>query len=81
LADKFSFAFFENPIFPTVAITSPANSAALVAPAAFSVDATAADANGTVTQVEFLLNGTVVATDTTSPFSLAQSGLTPGVYA
>ena len=79
--DMFSFAYFENPIFPTVAITSPANSAALVAPATFSVDATAADANGTVTQVEFLLNGTVVSTDPTSPFSLAQSGLTPGVYA
>jgi hypothetical protein len=78
--DMFSFAFFEAPIIPSVAITAPTTGTSLVKPVAYSVDATATDANGTITQVEFFRNGTLVATDTTAPYSLSEAGLNAGIY-
>lgn len=79
--DMFSFAFFEAPGVPAVSITSPTNNTTVYTGAAFSVDATATDTDGTVTQVEFLRNGTVVSTDTTAPYLLEETGLPVGVYA
>ena len=79
--DMFSFAFFEVPIAPTVSITSPSNGASFVSGTGFTIDATASDANGTVTQVEFLRNGVVVGTDSEAPFSFSQPGLPVGGYA
>ena len=55
---------------PSTAITAPANNAVLVAPLNLTVTASASDADGTVSKVEFLRNGTLVATDTTSPVCL-----------
>ena len=78
--DMFSFAFFEAPVAPTVSITSPANGASLISGSSFSIEAAASDANGTVTQVEFLRNGVVVGTDSEAPFSFTQPGLTVGSY-
>ncbi|MBL9182606.1 MAG: lamin tail domain-containing protein [Verrucomicrobiaceae bacterium] len=78
--DMFSFAFFEAPVTPTVAITTPANGSNVITGAAFEVEATAADANGTVTQVEFFRNGTSVGTDATAPFSFSQTALPVGAY-
>ena len=78
--DMFSFAFFEAPIVPTVAITSPANGASVITGSAFNIEATAADANGTITQVEFLRNGVVVSTDTEAPFVFSQPSLSVGSY-
>ena len=53
---------------PTATLTSPAAGQTLAAPANISVSATAADADGAVARVEFLINGTVAATDTTAPY-------------
>jgi RHS repeat-associated protein len=47
---------------PTVAITSPANNALFVASATVTISATAADADGSVTQVEFFDGATLVGT-------------------
>jgi hypothetical protein len=55
---------------PTVAITAPADNAVLVAPAVIALTATAADTDGTVTDVQFLNNGIPLGSDATSPYSL-----------
>ncbi|MBL9128652.1 MAG: hypothetical protein JNL97_13440, partial [Verrucomicrobiales bacterium] len=54
---------------PTVAITSPAPGASFASPITVDVAATAADADGAVSRVEFLVNGAVAATDATAPFA------------
>lgn len=77
--DMFSFAFFKQPTAPTVAITAPA-SMTTPAPAAFTVEASASDSNGTVAKVEFVRNGIVIGSDDTAPYTLSQSGLVAGTY-
>lgn len=54
---------------PTVSITSPANNATFVFPASVTINANAADADGTVSNVEFLVDNVVVGSDNTSPYS------------
>jgi hypothetical protein len=58
---------------PTVSITAPANNANVEKGSSQTITATASDASSSVTSVEFLVNGTVVNTDTTSPYSYAWS--------
>jgi RHS repeat-associated protein len=68
---------------PTVTITSPANNANFpTAPGAFTLSATAGagEVNGSVSRVEFYVNGTLVNTDTAGPFSFNVSGLSNGSY-
>ncbi len=64
---------------PTATLTAPANGAFTGAPGTFALTATATD-NGSVTQVEFLRNGSVIHTDTTSPYSFSDSGLAVGSH-
>ncbi len=54
---------------PTVSITSPANNATFILPSTVTIDATAGDADGTVSNVEFLVDNVVVGSDNTSPYS------------
>lgn len=69
-----------NPIKPTVSITSPANNSKFEPPASIVITADAADANGTITKVEFY-NGTVlIGTDLTSPFSYTWDAVPLGEY-
>ena len=63
---------------PTAAITSPSATASYIAPNVVTINATATDADGTVAQVEFLVNNVVVGTDASSPYSFAWTS-TPGV--
>ena len=57
-----------NNIPPTAAITSPNSSATYTAPQPVTIDATATDIDGTVTQVEFFVNNVSVGVDATSPY-------------
>jgi endoglucanase len=66
---------------PTVSLTSPAAGATFTAPATINFAATASDPDGTVSRVEFLSGGTVVGTDTTSPYSFAWSNVSANTYA
>jgi chitodextrinase len=52
---------------PTVSMTAPANNAT-VSGSSVTLSANASDPSG-ITQVQFLVDGTVVGTDTTSPYS------------
>jgi hypothetical protein len=65
---------------PTVAITTPGDGAAFTAPATISVEASATDSDGTIQQVTFYLNGAVVSTDTTSPYTTSLTNLGAGTY-
>jgi beta-glucosidase len=56
---------------PTVSITSPTNGASVVAGSTITIAATAADSDGTVSSVAFLVGATQVGQDTTSPYSVS----------
>lgn len=66
---------------PTTTITSPSNNANVTVGDTVNVAANASDNVG-VSKVEFLLNGNVVATDTTAPYTYAwdTTGLSTGNY-
>ncbi|HLE64017.1 MAG TPA: Ig-like domain-containing protein, partial [Pyrinomonadaceae bacterium] len=64
---------------PTVSITSPAVAAYFLAPATITIDADASDADG-ITKVEFLQGSTVLATDTTFPYSFTWANVAVGNY-
>jgi xyloglucan-specific exo-beta-1,4-glucanase len=65
---------------PTVSITSPANNASFTAPASVTINANAADADGTVSKVEFYNGTTLLGSDATSPYSFAWSSVAAGTY-
>jgi hypothetical protein len=67
---------------PTVSLTAPAANAIFTAPAGVTFSATAASTSGgSITQVQFLDNGTtVLGTATSSPFSVTVPGVAAGVH-
>jgi cellulose 1,4-beta-cellobiosidase len=56
---------------PTVSLTSPTANQSFAAGAAIPLAATAADPDGTVNRVEFLVDGAVVGSDTSSPYAFS----------
>lgn len=71
---------FNANVAPTVALTAPANGTTTTVSAGTALSATASDSDGSVTQVEFLRDGSVIGTDTTSPYSFTDSTVTAGVH-
>lgn len=59
----------DGPIPPTVSITSPQDGYQTGTGTNILINADATDSDGTVTQVEFFVNGTLHSTDNQSPFS------------
>ena len=66
---------------PAVSIISPDHNAAFQLPATVTIAATATDAENRTASVEFYAGSTLVATDTTSPYSATWSPATAGIYA
>jgi GH35 family endo-1,4-beta-xylanase len=66
-------------ILPTVSITSPVNNASLAA-GSITITASAADADGTVTKVDFYNGTTLIGTATTAPYSFTWIAVTAGSY-
>ena len=66
---------------PTASISSPANGATFTAPANITINATASDPDGSVTKVDFFANGSLIGTDTTSPYSFTWTNVAAGGYA
>ncbi len=56
-------------VAPSVSITSPANGSGFITGAVVAIAATAADADGTVSSVEFFVDGVSVGVDNTSPYT------------
>jgi hypothetical protein len=65
---------------PIVALTAPADGATYTAPATFDLAATASDADGTVTKVEFFQGTTKLGEDTMAPYAITVSNLAAGSY-
>ena len=63
---------------PTVSITSPADGANFVLGSSVTVNATAADADGSVTSVEFFANGVSIGVDNTAPFTANYNAASAG---
>ena len=60
---------------PTVSITAPANGSSFITGAAISITATAADADGSVSSVEFFVDGVSVGVDNTAPYAATYTGV------
>lgn len=65
---------------PAVQLTAPQMNAMFSAPANIVLDASASDLDGTITQVEFFQGTTLLATDTTAPFSITWNNAAAGIY-
>ncbi len=65
---------------PLVTLTNPVNNATFTAPANLTLDADAADSDGSVTQVTFYAGTSLLGTLTNAPFSLAWSSVPAGNY-
>ena len=65
---------------PSVALTSPASNTVFAAPATFTIQASATDPDGSVTKVNFLVNGALAGKATAAPYSVTVSNLAVGTY-
>jgi hypothetical protein len=65
---------------PVVSLTTPATGASFVAPASIPMAASAADSDGTVTLMEFLRNGAVVASTNVQPYAVTLSNVPAGSH-
>ncbi len=65
---------------PTVSLINPASGSSYSAPASITLDASATDSDGTISKVEFYNGATLLATDTSAPYSYAWSGVATGSY-
>ena len=65
---------------PTVSITSPSNNANYTAPATISITAAATDADGTISQVEFLIGGKHLYTSNDAPYKCTWRNVPAGTY-
>lgn len=65
---------------PSVSITSPDNKATFASPASVTVNATAADTDGSVSSVEFYNGDALLGTDTNSPYTFTWSDVAAGNY-
>ena len=65
---------------PVVNITSPENESQFTAPASISITASASDADGSVTKVEFYNGTTKLGEDLTSPYAFTWNNVSAGNY-
>ena len=65
---------------PAVSLTSPTSGQSFPAGSSVTLNATASDPGGAISQVEFRVDGTLVSTDTTSPYSFTATGLASGSH-
>jgi plastocyanin len=65
---------------PAVSITNPASGTVFAAPANVTIQASASDSDGTVTNVQFLVGASVLTNKATAPFSAVTNNLAAGNY-
>jgi len=66
---------------PVVSLTAPTSGATFTAPASITLGATASDVDGTIARVDFYANGTLIGTDTSSPYSFSWTNVAAANYA
>ncbi|MFN8438450.1 MAG: family 43 glycosylhydrolase [Cytophagales bacterium] len=75
-----TFKFASNGSSPTITLTSPANNATYVTPASITISATASDADGTISKVDFYNGTTLLNSDASSPYSYSWTNVAAGTY-
>ena len=65
---------------PSVALTSPANGTSAAAPATFSLAASASDADGSITKVDFYNGAALLFSDNTAPYAYSWTNVAAGSY-
>ncbi len=65
---------------PTVTLTAPANNSTYTTLETVTLTATAADADGTVSKVDFYDGTTLLGSDNTSPYSYSWTGMSAGTH-
>jgi plastocyanin len=65
---------------PTISITNPVSGTIFIAPANLTVQASASDSDGTVTNVQFRIGSTVLTNKAAAPFSAVTNNLPAGSY-
>lgn len=65
---------------PTVSITSPASGATFTAPASITIQATAADSDGSVARVDFYSGSTLLGSSASAPYRFTWTGVAGGSY-
>jgi plastocyanin len=65
---------------PSVTITNPVSGAVFSAPASVTIQASASDSDGTVTNVQFLIGSSVLTNEAAAPFSAVTNNLAAGSY-
>jgi len=67
-------------VAPAVSLTSPTAGQQFVAPGSIRLTATASDSDGAISTVEFLANGSLLASDNTAPYDWTWSNVAAGSY-
>lgn len=75
-----SQTFYPAPVAPIVSITSPVAAATFTIGAPVALSANASDADGTVSQVEFFVDGVSVGIDATAPYTATYTGLAEAAH-
>jgi hypothetical protein len=65
---------------PSISITDPATNLTLIAPANYTIKATATDSDGSIRKVEFYSGTTLLKADSTVPYSYNLKNLPQGIY-
>ncbi len=65
---------------PVVIITSPTDGTSYTAPATITIEASATDANGSISKVDFYRGNALIGSDSTSPYSYTWKGVNVGEY-
>jgi hypothetical protein len=65
---------------PSVSLTSPSSGQSFAAPATVNFAASASDADGSVSKVEFYNGSTLLSTDTSAPYTFSWSNVAGGNY-
>jgi hypothetical protein len=65
---------------PSVVVTTPTDGSAFATPSAITIDADASDSDGSVTQVEFMVDGVPIGIDTTTPYTASYTNPSVGTH-
>jgi hypothetical protein len=65
---------------PSAEVLAPADGTTYSSPQAITIEASASTFSGTITQVEFFVNGVSIGTDNTAPYSISYTPPADGVY-
>jgi len=67
-------------VAPTVSITAPASRTLFAAPASLTINATAADTDGTIARVDFYQGATLLGTAASAPYGFTWTNVAAGSY-